>query len=236
MEVINHLIFFCYHVVEQLSIRIQISMKRIVSEKIERYCSENTTPESRLLRELVEETYARTASPQMQIGHLEGAFLRMLVRLVRAKRVLELGTFTGYSSLVMAEALPEDGKLITCDIDPEATEIAKRYWARSHHGGKIELKMGPALTTLRTIEGPFDLVFIDADKENYIKYWELCMPKTRSGGLLVVDNVLWSGSVLDPRDETDKAIAEFNRHVHGDERVEAIMLPVRDGVTLAWKF
>ncbi len=208
----------------------------IVPKKIESYCRENTTPESQLLRELVAETYESTALPEMQIGHLEGAFLRMLVRLVGAKRVLELGTFTGYSSLVMAQALPEDGRLITCDLDPEVTEIAKRYWRRSPHMKKIELRLGPALETLRTIEGPFDLVFIDADKENYINYWELCMQKTRRGGLLVVDNVLWSGRVLDPEDETDRAIAEFNRHVYNDKRVEVVMLPLRDGVTIAWKF
>lgn len=211
-------------------------MIKIVPEVIERYCTENMTPESPLLRELVAETYARTAFPQMQVGHLEGAFLRMLVRLIRAKRVLEIGTFTGYSSLAMAEGLPADGKLITCDIDPQVTEIAKKYWSRSPHGKKIELKLGHALETLKTIEGPFDLVFIDADKENYINYWESCMPKTRSGGLLVADNVLWSGNVLDPEDRTDRAIVEFNRHVHDDERVEVVMLPVRDGITLAWKF
>ncbi len=142
------------------------TMKRIVPKKIERYCAENTTPESQLLRQLVAETYASTEIPEMQVGHLEGAFLRMLVRLVNAKRILELGTFTGYSALVMAEALPEDGELITCDIDPDATEIAKRYWTRSPHGKKIELKLGNALDTLKTIEGPFDVVFIDADKEN----------------------------------------------------------------------
>ncbi len=215
---------------------IRISMKRIIPKKIERYCAENTTPESNLLRELVIETYATTPFPEMQIGHLEGAFLRMLVRLVRAKHVLELGTFTGYSALVMAEGLPQDGKLITCDIDTEATDIAKRYWRRSPHGEKIELKLGPALETLKTIRGPFDLVFIDADKENYINYWELCMLRTRSGGLLVVDNVLWSGDVLDPKDETDRAIAAFNRHVCSDKRVEVVMLPVRDGLTLAYKF
>jgi caffeoyl-CoA O-methyltransferase len=209
---------------------------RITPRKIERYCAENTVPESKLLRDLVTETYGTISFPQMQIGHVEGAFLRMLARLVSARRVLELGTFTGYSALVMAEGLPDDGELITCDIDPEATGIAKRYWSRSPHGRKIELRLGPALEALETIEGFFDLVFIDADKENYINYWELCLPKTRSGGLLVVDNVLWGGEVLDPKDETDRAIAEFNRHVYRDKRVEVVMLPVRDGVTLAYKF
>ncbi|MCE8426537.1 MAG: class I SAM-dependent methyltransferase [Candidatus Methanoperedens sp.] len=209
---------------------------RIVPKKIERYCRDNTTPESPVLRELVDETYAKTAFPQMQVGHLEGAFLRMLIRLIGAKRVLELGTFTGYSSLVMAEALPEDGKLITCDIDQQVTEIAKKYWSLSPHAKKIELKLGHALETLKTIEGPFDMVFIDADKGNYVNYWESCVPKTCSSGLLVADNVLWGGGVLDPEDETDRAILEFNRHVYNDERVEVVMLPIRDGLTLAWKF
>lgn len=211
-------------------------MKRIVSKRIEQYCQEHTKPESQLLHELVAETFAHTAFPEMEVGHLEGAFLRILVRLLRAKRILELGTFTGYSSLLMAEGLPDDGKLITCDIDLETTEIAKKYWSRSPHGKKIELKLGHALETLKTIEGPFDLVFIDADKVNYINYWELCLPKIRRCGLLVIDNVLWSGSVLDPEDTTERAIDEFNKHVYKDKRVEVLMLPIRDGVALAWKF
>lgn len=211
-------------------------MKRIVPKKIEQYCRKHTNPESQLLHELVAETFEHTAFPEMEVGHLEGAFLRILVRLLRAKRILELGTFTGYSSLLMAEGLPDDGKLITCDIDPETTQIAKKYWSRSPHGKKIELKLGPALETLKTIEGLFDLVFIDADKVNYINYWELCLPKIRPGGLLVIDNVLWSGSVLNPEDETERAIDEFNKHVYNDKRVEVVMLPIRDGVTLAWKF
>src|SRR4030067_225899 len=209
-------------------------MKIIVPKKIEQYCREHTTPESQLLHELVVDTIKHTAYPEMEVGHLEGAFLRMLVRILRAKRILELGTFTGYSSLIMAEGLPDDGELITCDIDPETTEIAKRYWSRSPHGKKIDLKLGPALETLKTIEGLFDLVFIDADKMNYINYWELCLHKTRHGGLLVVDNVLWSGNVLKPDDETDRSIAEFNKQVYNDNGVQLVRLPIRDGVTVAW--
>jgi caffeoyl-CoA O-methyltransferase len=211
-------------------------MKRIVPKKIEQYCQEHTNPESQLLHELVAQTFAHTAFPEMEVGHIEGAFLRILVRLLGAKRILELGTFTGYSSLIMAEGLPDDGELITCDIDPETTQIAKKYWSRSPHGNKIELKLGPALVTLKTIEGLFDLVFIDADKVNYINYWELCLPKIRRGGLLVIDNVLWSGTVINPEDETERAIDEFNKHACNDKRVEVVMLPIRDGVTLAWKF
>src|SRR5659263_396024 len=145
---------------------ILLIMKRIVPKKIEQYCQDHTNPESNLIQQLVAETFAHTDFPEMEVGHLEGAFLRMLVRLLRAKRILELGTFTGYSSLVMAEGLPDDGKLITCDIDPENTKIAIKYWSKSPHGKKIELRLGPALETLKTIEGLFDLVFIDADKLN----------------------------------------------------------------------
>lgn len=206
---------------------------RIVPEKIEHYCRDNTTQESQLMRELAAETYAKTPLPEMMVGPIVGTFLGILVRAIGAKRVLELGTFTGYSALAMAEGLLEDGKLITCEIDPEFAGIAKKYWKRSPHGKKIEQKLGNALETVKTIRGFFDLVFIDADKENYINYWELCVPKTRPGGLIVVDNVLWGGGAIEPQDETDRAIAGFNRHVSKDKRVEVVMLPVRDGLTLA---
>lgn len=206
-----------------------------ISPEIEGYCVGHTTPENDLFRELARETREKTEHPQMQVGPLEGAFLRMLVRISRARRVLELGTFTGYSSLAMAEGLPVDGRLITCDIDPETTLIAKRYWSRSPHGGKITLQLGPALDTLRELGGPFDFVFIDADKENYIHYWEACLPKLRHGGLIAVDNVLWSGRVLRPQDPQDRAIVAFNDHALKDPRVEQVMLTVRDGILLAQK-
>lgn len=210
-------------------------MIRLVSPAIERYAARHSAPESAILRALAKETYSKTRIPQMQVGHLQGTFLRLLVRLTRARRVLEIGAFTGYSALAMAQALPKEGRLITCDIDPEATGIARRFWKKSPHGEKIRLELGPALATLRSLKGPFDLVFLDADKENYVRYWDACVPKTRPGGLLVADNVLWSGRVLDPKDATDRALARFNRHVLRDSRVEAVMLPVRDGITLAFK-
>lgn len=166
---------------------------------------------------------------------MEGLLLRTLVQVSGARRVLELGTFTGYSALSMATGLPDDGQLITCDVDPEATSMAKRYWARSPHGSKIELRLGPALETLASLDGPFDMVFIDADKESYINYWEACLPKVRPGGIIAVDNVLWYGKVLDPSELSDFAIVAFNEHVLKDERVESVMLTVRDGVTLARK-
>lgn len=207
----------------------------LIPSAIEEYCEKHTTPESELFRELARETYAKAAHPQMQVGHLEGAFLRILVGVSQARRVLELGTFTGYSSLAMAEGLPDDGQLITCDIDPEMTEIARRYWSASPHGRKITLRLGPALDALRELGGPFDLVFIDADKENYIHYWEACLPKVRHGGLIVVDNVLWSGRVLQPEEPEDHAIVAFNDHVLKDPRAERVMLTVRDGILLTRK-
>lgn len=210
-------------------------MLTLIPEAIEKYAARHTAAESALFKALVRETFAKTALPQMQVGQLEGAFLRLLVRLLRAKRVLEIGTFTGYSSLAMAEGLATGGRLITCDIDPVTTGMAKRYWARSPHGRKIELRLGPALQTLRSLRGPFDLVFIDADKGNYSNYWEAVLPKVRRGGLVVADNVLWSGRVLAPKDESDHALRDFADRVRRDRRVEPVMLTVRDGLLLAWK-
>ncbi len=210
-------------------------MISIIPEKIEQYAAACTEKESLLLKALARETYARTVCPQMQVGHLEGSFLRLLVKISGARRILEIGTFTGYSALAMAEGLPERGKLITCDRDPEATQIARCFWNKSPHGKKIILKLGPALQTLKTLPGPFDFVFMDADKENYIRYWESCLPKVRRGGLIAADNVLWSGRVLAPREETARAIAGFNEHVRRDKRVEAVMLTLRDGLTVARK-
>lgn len=207
----------------------------IIDKKIEAYAVRHSTPESVLFKNLVKETFARTSLPQMQVGHLEGSFLKLLAQISRAKTVLEIGTFTGYSALAMAEGLPPGGRVITCDIDPAATQIAKKYWAKSPHGKKIELKIGPALETIPKLKGPFDMVFIDADKMNYIRYWELCVPKVRKGGVLLADNVLWSGRVLNPQEESDHAIARFNEHVLKDKRVEVLMLPLRDGITVGYK-
>jgi caffeoyl-CoA O-methyltransferase len=133
----------------------------------------------------------------------------------------------------LAEGLPADGEVIICDIDPETTAIARRFWGRSPHGAKIVLRLGPALETIASLAGPFDIVFIDADKENCINYWEACLPKLRSGGLLLADNVLWSGRVLEPREKDNAALAAFNRHVVRDPRVDVVMLTVRDGITMA---
>jgi caffeoyl-CoA O-methyltransferase len=143
--------------------------------------------------------------------------------------------FTGYSALMMAEALPHDGQLITCEIDEKAEAIARRYFAESQHGDKITIRMGPAFDTIKTLTGPLDLVFIDADKVNYSNYYEACLPLLKSGGLIVADNVLWSGKVLDPAEADDRAIVAFNRVVQSDPRVENVCLTVRDGMMLARK-
>ena len=207
----------------------------VIDPALESYAVKHSVPEGRLFRELARVTRAKTACPQMQVGPLEGGFLRLIVRIARAKRVLEIGAFTGYSALAMAEGLPPGGRLITCDLDPAAARIARDHWRRSPHGKKIDLRLGPALETIRALKGPFDVVFIDADKESYIRYWELCVPKVRRGGVLLADNVFWSGRVLRPKDATTRAIAAFNRRVTADRRVEAVMLPIRDGLTLAYK-
>jgi caffeoyl-CoA O-methyltransferase len=210
-------------------------MKNIVPENLEAYAEAHSEPVPPLLEELSKETYANMESPQMQVGRLEGDFLRLLVRLVQAKRVLEIGMFTGYSGLMMAEALPEGGELITCDVDPRAEKVARKYHDKSSHGRKIRIAMGPALETLKTLKGPFDLVFIDADKTNYSAYYDAAFPLVRKGGLLVADNTLWSGDVLDPKDEDAKAIVAFNKKVAADARVEKVLVTVRDGMMLAYK-
>ena len=207
----------------------------IVPSKLEDYAARHSTAESSVLKRLTRATYRQTELPQMQVGHLEGSFLRLLVKISRAKRVLEIGTFTGYSALAMAQGFGPSGRLITCDVDPVATRIAQRYWAQSPQGKKIELRLGNALRTIPHLRGLFDLVFIDADKENYIRYWDLCVPKVKQGGILLVDNVLWGGRVLQPTDSVDRAMVSFNRHVLLDRRVELVMLPLRDGVTLAYR-
>jgi caffeoyl-CoA O-methyltransferase len=210
-------------------------MLTAISERILGYCDTHTTPDSPQCAALAKETHRSSAHSRMLIGQTAGTFLSVIARATGARRVLEIGTFTGYSALKLAEGLPDDGEVVTCDIDTETTGIARRYWAASPHGGKISLHLGRALDTLPGIPGPFDIVFIDADKENYINYWEACLPKLRSGGLVIVDNVLWSGRVLDPKEKDDAAIAAFNDHAVRDRRVVAAMLTVRDGMTVACK-
>jgi len=210
-------------------------MDRFIDAAVEQFAHDHTEPETDLYVRLREETYRVMQWPEMQVDVIEGRFLQMLVRMSGAKSILELGMFTGYSALMMAEALPDNGHLITCEIDPKAEAIARRYFAESPHRDKITIRMGPALDTIKTLTGPLDLVFIDADKVNYSNYYEACLPLLKSGGLVVADNVLWSGKVVDPRDADDHAIVAFNRLVQSDPRVKNVCLTVRDGMMLAWK-
>ncbi len=207
-------------------------MKSLVLPEIEAYAEAHSMAESDVCRRLREETVQTMELPQMLVGPLEGAFLKMMTRVVQAKKVLEIGTFTGYSALCFAEALPSDGTVTTCDIDVTTTTLAKKYLAQSPHGQKIDIRLGPALETLQTLTGPFDLVFIDADKVNYVNYYQRALDLVAERGVILIDNVLWSGDVLQstPVDGSTAAIQELNRVVHADSRVSAVLVTIRDGV------
>ena len=206
----------------------------IVSEAIADYAEAHTSPPSPLLTELAEETQRTLRVPAMLSGHVEGRLLELLVFAAGARRVLELGTYSGYSSLSMAAGLPPDGRIDTCEVDPANAEVARRYIARSPYADRITVHLGPALDTIAALEGEFDLVFIDADKVNYRNYYETVMPRLSARGLIAVDNTLWGGGVLEEGD-TDgetRAIIEFNDYVRHDPRVRCVLLTVRDGITL----
>jgi len=204
-------------------------------EEIDEYARAHTTAPDDLLQRLYSETHEKLSTPQMLTGPVEGRFLETLVWASGARRVLEIGTYSGYSALSMASALPDDGELITCDVWEEANEMARRYAAESPHGSKVDFRLGPALETIATLQGPFDLVFIDADKENYINYFHASLPLLADRGLIVFDNTLWSGRVVDGYDDgtpQTKAFRELNDALAADPRGVAVMLPIRDGVTL----
>jgi caffeoyl-CoA O-methyltransferase len=207
-------------------------MNRLVSADIEAYAQAHSMPESDVCRALREETQRRMESPQMIVGPLEGAFLKMMTQLVRATSVLEIGMFTGYSALCFAEGLPANGTVLTCEIDEESAALARQYFARSPLGKKIEIRMGPALDTMRHLTGQFDLIFIDADKINYVNYYRRALDLVSPHGVIMIDNVLWDGDVLKqpPPDEQTAAIQELNRVVATDSRVTAVLVTIRDGV------
>ncbi len=205
-------------------------------EDLARYVEDHAGSVSPLLEELERATREKTDHPGMLTGKVEGAFLRMLVRISGARKVVEIGTFTGYSALMMAEGLPEGGELITCEVSQEYATIAQGYFRRSPHGSRIRLSLGHALDTLRGIpDGSVDFVFIDADKKLYPRYYEESVRILRGGGIIVADNALWYGRVLSPGDEDSRAIVKFNETVKSDERVEKVLLPLRDGVYLVRK-
>ncbi|MDQ6726129.1 MAG: class I SAM-dependent methyltransferase [Actinomycetota bacterium] len=209
-------------------------MTGVVPPEIEAYAAEHTTPEDPLLAAVAAETRRTQESHGMMVGLLEGRFLETLVWLSGARRILEIGTFTGYSGLSMAAALPPGGSLVTCEVDAERAATARRHFDESPWGDRIEIRVGPALASIAALEGSFDLVFIDADKTNYSNYYQAVLPLLAARGLIVADNVLWSGRVIDADDQDDDtlAIRAFNDLVRRDERVTCVMATVRDGVML----
>ena len=200
----------------------------IVDPRIERYVERLTSPHEPLLAELSAETAKVLGTPQMLTGPVAGRFLELLVWFGQPKRVLELGTFSGHSALAMAAALPEGGHIDACEIDPDRAEFAQRYFDRSPHGSKITLHLGPGLETLDRLVGEFDLVFIDAEKEGYIDYYEATLPRLSRHGLIAADNTLAGGRVI----EGTPVVVAFNEHVRDDPRSVQVILSVRDGITL----
>jgi caffeoyl-CoA O-methyltransferase len=212
-------------------------MKDLVLPEIDAYAEAHSWAESDVCRRLRAETYRTMESPQMIVGPLEGAFLKMMARVAGARRVLEIGTFTGYSALCFAEALPGDGTVTTCEIDEQAAAVATRYFAQSPYGKKIHIRLGPGLDTLRSLTPTFDLVFIDADKINYLHYYRRALDLISVDGLILIDNVLWSGEVLDAqtREASTAAIQELNRTIASDAGVTAVLVTIRDGIFLVRK-
>jgi caffeoyl-CoA O-methyltransferase len=200
----------------------------IIDPRIEQYVEQATSPHEELLAELSEETVRELGFEQMLTGPVAGRFLEMLVWFGKPQRVLEIGTFAGHSALAMAAALPEGGRIDTCELDPERAAFAQRYFDRSPFGSRITLHVGSALETIDRLEGDFDLVFVDAEKEGYIGYYEAVLPRLSPRGLIVADNTLWSGGVLDG----EGPIVAFNDHVAADPRTVQVLLSVRDGMTL----
>lgn len=205
-----------------------------VDPRVEAYAEAHTTPPGPLLDALALETRETMDAPQMMVGHLEGRFLEMLVYALKPRVVLEIGTFTGYSALAMAAALPAGGRIISCDISERHVEVARRHISASPYADRIDIRVGPALETIDSLDETFDFVFIDADKENYLNYLNAVRPKLATGGLIAADNTLWSGQVLDDSDASPStlAIREFNDAVRDDDSVVCVQLTVRDGVTL----
>lgn len=208
-------------------------MAFICPEEIERYAEEHSSSLHPILEELIEFTYKNTDLPQMLTGRVEGNFLKMLVEISGAKRVLEIGTFTGFSALIMAQGLPEDGELITVEINPVYAEMAKSFIERAPWGNKIRLLVGDAKKILEEFEEEsFDFIFIDADKSSYPFYYEKCVKLVKKGGLIAIDNALWDGKVLEPNDSRSRAIAQTNEMIKEDPRVDKVLLTIRDGVFL----
>jgi predicted O-methyltransferase YrrM len=206
-------------------------------EIIQEYAERHTDPEPPILAELNRETNLKVLYPRMLSGHLQGRFLSMMAKVIRPTRILEIGSYTGYSALCLAEGLAPEGTITTLEIDPELEDMIRDYFERAGESHRLDLRIGNAVEIIPTLEGPFDLVFIDADKYNYTTYFELILPKLRPGGVIFADNVLWSGQVTDPnvQDKETQGLREFANFVSSDPRVERILLPIRDGIMMIMK-
>lgn len=210
----------------------------ILSDELEKYISQHTTAEPEILVRLRKETFQKTTQPQMLSGGYQGRLLSLISKMIRPKNILEIGTFTGYATLCLAEGLQNEGKIITIDRNEELAYLPKKYFQESEFSNQIEMKIGNALDILEELEENFDLVFIDADKSNYINYYNKVLDKMNSGGVILADNVLWYGKVMEETKANDKdtlILKEFNEMLVSDSRIEVVLLPVRDGISLIRK-
>ncbi|MGJ3236744.1 O-methyltransferase [Marivirga sp.] len=206
---------------------------------LDKYIEAHTEPENELLYKINRETHTEVLKPRMLSGHLQGRVLSMLAHMIQPENILEIGTYTGYSALCMAEGLKDKGKLITIDVNEELAERVKEYFQSSEFSNKIELKIGKALDIIPTLNKNWDMVFIDADKSNYLNYYQLCVEQVRKGGYILVDNVLWSGKVLEKNrkklDKDTESMLKFNEFVQQDDRVQNVLFPIRDGLMILRK-
>lgn len=208
----------------------------IINKDLDQYSAQHSSAESELLKQINRDTHAKVMMPRMLSGHLQGRVLSMISHMIKPRRILEIGTYTGYSAICLAEGLQPDGKLITIDVNEELEDRVRKYFAAAQLYDKVEYRIGNAATLIPTLTDEFDLVFIDADKEQYSKYFDLVIDKVKVGGIILADNVLWSGKVLDVKPDKDtRAILEFNNKIQADARVENVLLPIRDGIMMIRK-
>ena len=207
-----------------------------ITENINKYCKEHTVSDNKLLSELERYTWDNEDVPQMISGQMVGKFLQSIIRMIAAQKIVEVGTFTGYSALQMAEAIPFAGEIHTCELMKKHAATAQSFFDKSDYGKKITIHQGPALESLETLKvGDFDMAFIDADKSNYLEYYKRCLVLIRSGGVIILDNMLWSGSVIDPKDDDSQALRKTGDYIQEDTRVFNMLLPIRDGLMLCIK-
>lgn len=209
-----------------------------IDDEIDAYVGQHTSNENDVLYELNRQTHLKVLQPRMLSGHLQGRVLSMLSHMIRPQHILEIGTYTGYSAICLAEGLQENGKLITIDINYELENITRKYIEKSGFSNKIDFQIGDAMNIVPKLDEEFDIVFIDADKHNYINYYHLVFDKVKQGGYIIADNVLWSGKVLQPNDKLDEdtiVLKKYNQLIHEDDRVENVLFPIRDGLMIARK-